>query len=311
MNSSFTLQTPVAMIVFNRPETTEKVFAEVRKARPPKLLLVADGARANRPEEAERCDAARRVVLDNVDWECEVLTNIAPQNLGCRGRVSSGLDWVFSTVEEAIILEDDCLPHPTFFRYCQELLERYRNDERIGIISAANFRIKRETRYSYYFSRIHPITGWASWRRVWQHYDLEMKRFPEVRDNGLLAEMLGDDFSVRYWTKIFQSAFEGKESTWDYQFTFAVWLQNMLGVIPNANLITNIGFGEEATHITDSDHPTANVPTEEMLFPMKHPPYVVRETSFERYVQDYLLKWSLGYRVKRKLKNLLKSSPRH
>jgi hypothetical protein len=309
--TNFKLTTPVAMVIFNRPDTTEKVFAEVRKAQPPKLLIIADGARSGREGEAERCEEARSIVLNNVDWDCEVLTNFAPQNLGCRGRVSSGLDWVFQTVEEAIILEDDCLPHPTFFQYCQEMLERYRFDERIGVISAANFRIKRETQYSYYFSRIHPITGWASWRRVWQHYDIGMKRFPEVRDNGLLAEMLGDDFSVKYWTKVFQSAYDGNESTWDYQLTFAVWLQGQLGIIPNANLITNIGFGEGATHITDADHPTANVPIEAMQFPMQHPPYVIREMSFEKYVQDYLLKWTLGYRIRRKAKQLLDSGKRH
>ncbi|TAE31405.1 MAG: glycosyltransferase family 2 protein [Candidatus Kapaibacterium sp.] len=309
--TDFKLTTPVAMIIFNRPETTQPVFEAIRKARPSKLLVVADGARTNREGEQERCEEARRLVLEGVDWECEVKTNIAPQNLGCRGRVSSGLDWVFQEEEEAIILEDDCLPHPGFFRYAQELLERYRHDERIGLISAANFRIKREPPYSYYYSRIHPITGWASWRRVWKHYDLNMSIFPEVRDNGLLADMLGDDFSVKYWTKIFQSAYDGRESTWDYQFTFAVWMQGMVGIIPNYNQVTNIGFGAEATHITDADHPTANVPVEEMPFPMRHPPYMITEKSFEKYVQEHLLNWSLGYRVKRKWNQLRSGAKKH
>jgi hypothetical protein len=307
---NFKLTTPVAMIIFNRPETTKPVFEAIRKAQPPTLLIIADGARENRPGEQERCEEARALVLNNIDWECDVRTNIAPHNLGCRGRVSSGLDWVFQQVEEAIILEDDCLPHPTFFQYAQEMLERYRHDERVGVISAANFRIKRETEYSYYFSRIHPITGWASWRRVWKHYDITMSIFPEVRDNGLLAEMLGDDFSVKYWTKIFQSAYDQRESTWDYQLTFAVWMQGMIGIIPNANQVTNIGFGAGATHITDAEHPTANVPVEEMLFPMKHPPYMITEKSFEKYVQDYLLNWTLGYRLKRKW-NQLRSGAKH
>lgn len=304
---SFTLTTPVAFIIFNRPETTIKVFEQIRLAKPKQLYIIADGARNSRPEEPDRVLAARAIVEQGVDWDCEVITNYAPKNMGCRNRVASGLQWLFEQVEDAIILEDDCVPHSTFFRYCQELLEYYRHDERVGVISGANFRCKREDdRHSYFFSRYHPITGWASWRRVWKYYDLEMKTFPHLRDSGLLAEMIGEPHLVKYWTKIFQSAYEGKETTWDYQLTFAVWTQAMLSVIPNHNQITNIGFGGEATHIAEADHPTANVPVEAMPFPLQHPPYMVREMTFDRYIWDKLLRWTLPYRVKRKLQHLTK-----
>ncbi len=304
--NTFELTTPVAFIIFNRPETTIAVFEQIRAAKPKKLLIIADGVRSHRPEEPERIRAARAIIENGVDWDCEVLTNYAPENMGCRGRVASGLQWVFQNVEEAIILEDDCVPHSTFFRYCQEMLEYYRHDNRIGVISGANFRCKREEdRHSYFFSRYHPITGWATWKRVWQYYDLEMKNFPHVRNNGLLAEMLGDKNAVTYWTKIFQSAYEGKETTWDYQLTFAVWTQNMLSVIPNYNQITNIGFGGEATHIADAEHPTANVPTEAMSFPITHPPYMIREMQFDNYIWEKLLRWTIPYRIKRKVKKMM------
>src|SRR3989344_7840291 len=173
--SDFKLTTPVAFLLFNRPETTARVFAASARAKPPNLLVVADGPRANRPGEAELC-AAARAVIEKVDWDCEVVTHFSEVNLGCKCRMSSGVDWVFQTVPEAILLEDDCLPHPSFFRFCEEMLEGYRNDERISMIGGTNFQKGRErSPDSYYFSRYTHIWGWASWRRAWQKiYDVEM-----------------------------------------------------------------------------------------------------------------------------------------
>ena len=148
--SDFQLKTPVAFIIFNRPDTTERVFAEIVKAKPPKLLVVGDGPRANREGDAAKV-AAARAITKRVDWPCEVLTNFSEVNLGCKVRVSSGLDWVFEQVPEAIILEDDCLPHQTFFRFCEELLERYRDDQRIGMISGDNFQFGHTINDDSYF----------------------------------------------------------------------------------------------------------------------------------------------------------------
>lgn len=158
----FQLTTPVAFIIFNRPDTTEKVFAEIAKAKPPKLLVIGDGPRVSRQGEAEKVAAARSII-QCVDWDCEVQTNFSDVNLGCKRRVSSGIDWVFEQVEEAIILEDDCLPDPTFFRFCEELLARYRHDQRIGMISGDNFQFgSRRNDDSYYFSKYVHIWGWAT-----------------------------------------------------------------------------------------------------------------------------------------------------
>ena len=184
------LKTPVAFIIFKRPQETERVFAEIRKVKPQKLLVVAD--------EPVQIDRGRprlrsaRAIIDRVDWDCEVLKNYADVNLGCRLRVSSGINWVFDTVEEAIIMEDDCLPHPTFFRFAEELLDRYRDDRRMMSISGQNVQFGRKrTDYSYYFSRYTHCWSWASWRRAWQHYDLDMKLWPEIRDGNFLAGCTG------------------------------------------------------------------------------------------------------------------------
>ncbi|MEW6491011.1 MAG: glycosyltransferase family 2 protein, partial [Cyanobacteriota bacterium] len=164
------MKTPVVFIIFNRPDTTQKVFEAIRQAHPPLLFVIADGPRPNKPGEDQKC-AATRAIIDQVDWDCEVLTNYSEINLGCERRVSSGLNWVFDTVEEAIILEDDCLPHPTFFSFCEELLDYYRNDQRVMVITGQNVQFGRKrTDYTYYFSRYNHCWGWASWRRAWRSY---------------------------------------------------------------------------------------------------------------------------------------------
>ncbi|MCH7499203.1 MAG: glycosyltransferase family 2 protein [Nitrospinae bacterium] len=274
------MNTPVAMIIFNRPDTTEQVFAEIARAKPPKLLVVADGPRADRPGEETKC-AAARAVIHRVDWDCDVLTHYADRNMGCKQRISSGLDWVFDTVEEAIILEDDCLPHPSFFRFCEELLEKYRHDDRIGSISGNNFQFGRKrTEESYYFSRYCHIWGWATWRRAWKFYDVNLSLWPEVKEGGWLKDILGDLKQVRYWKKIFQNVADGKIDTWDYQWLFSCWVNSMLTILPNVNLISNIGFGSEATHNTRASR-LANIPSGDIGFPLNHPKLVVRNEQMD------------------------------
>jgi hypothetical protein len=264
------VKTPVAFLIFNRPDTTARVFERIREARPPRLLVVADGPRADRPGEAERC-AAARALIDGVDWDCEVLTCYADANLGCLRRVSSGLDWVFGRVPEAIILEDDCLPDPTFFRFCEELLERYRDDFRVAMISGGNYQFgKRRSPHSYYFSRYTHIWGWASWRRAWRHCDTTMRLWPEVRNSGLLRHLLGDERAARYWAGLFEKAHRGEADAWSYCWLFACWAQGALTVLPSVNLMSNIGFAAGATH-TSGGGRLAAMPTEPMTFPLSHP----------------------------------------
>jgi len=279
----FELKTPVAFIIFNRPDTTEKVFREIARARPPKLLVVGDGPRTNREGEAEKVEAAR-AIIKRVDWPCEVLTNYSDANLGCKVRVSSGLDWVFEQVPEAIILEDDCLPEPSFFRFCQEMLERYRHDQRVGMISGDNFQFGRKHgQESYYFSKYVHIWGWACWRDRWQDsYDVNISRWPVLVHQGRVVDLVGGSTEVGYWSGIFERVYEGRIDTWDYQWGFANWAEGRVCIIPSVNLISNIGFGVNATHTVGASV-FANLLVQEMRFPLLHPVGVIRNLKADAY----------------------------
>ncbi len=237
------VNTPVALFLFNRPDLTARVFERIAQSQPRQLLLVADGPRHE--AEATLCEQARAVV-GAVSWECEVHTNFSEVNLGCKRRVSSGLDWVFSLVERAIILEDDCLPAPDFFVYCAAMLDRYKADTRIMHISGDNFVPAAQTAYSHYFSRYFHVWGWATWRRAWQHYDVEMSHWPAAREDVL--GQCADAAEKRHWSRFFDAAQRGDIDTWDVQWVLACWLQSGLAVVPRVNLISNIGFRADATH---------------------------------------------------------------
>ena len=306
--SNLQFKTPVVLIIFNRADTTERVFEAIRQAKPSKLFVVADGARADKPGEAEKC-AATRAVIERVDWDCEVLKNYSDVNLGCAKRVSSGLNWVFDTVEEAIILEDDCIPHPTFFRFCEELLERYREDERIFTISGKNVQFGRKrTDYSYYFSRYNHYWGWASWRRAWQHFDFEMKLWSEIRQQGFLKDILIDPRAVDYWTRHFQDTYEGKINSWGYRWTLACWLHGGLNILPNVNLVSNIGFDDRATHTktTSDDTPYANTLVEAVEFPLKHPPFIIADRRADEFTQNTFINPTKLFRVQWKIKRMMR-----
>ncbi len=285
------MKTPVAFLIFNRPERTARVFAEIAKARPEKLLVVADGPRADQPGEAELC-VATRSVLGKIDWPCELLTDFAEVNLGCKLRVSSGLNWVFDQVEEAVILEDDCLPDQTFFPFCEELLERYRDDPRVGMICGSNFQQgRRRSPESYFFGLQVTVWGWASWRRAWRNYDVEMRRWPEVRDTSWLADVLQNPVASKYWQETYEATYQGGFGTWDYQFFFSWWLQNSLALIPDRNLITNIGFGAAATRTQDTLPSMANLPVKPMNFPLVHPNDVVLNREADNFSFKQICPW--------------------
>jgi hypothetical protein len=299
------LETPVAFLIFNRPDTTRRVFERIRAARPPVLLVVADGPRADRAGEAERC-AATRAVLEGVDWPCRLLTEFSEVNLGCRERVASGLDWVFREVEEAIVLEDDCLPEPSFFRFCAELLARYRSDTRIGMIAGTNLQAGAcRGAASYYYSKYTSIWGWASWRRAWAHYDRSASVWPEFRDSGAL-EAVTEPAERIYWQRAFEGVFRGRIDTWDYQWTLSCWSQGLLAVVPNENLISNLGFGPEATH-TKGEGPYANLPTRALEFPLTHPRLLVADQQADEFQAASGFHEPLRSRVRRYLEGALRA----
>ena len=270
--------TPVVFLIFRRPDLTAQVFEAIRQAQPTKLLVVADGPRSE--AEAQLCQQTRSVI-DQIDWNCEVLRNYSDVNLGCRRRVSSGLDWAFSEVEEAIILEDDCLPHPLFFDFCEELLAKYRDDERIMHVGGTNILGEWKSDFqSYHFSHYSGIWGWASWRRAWQHYDVDMKLWQMVSKKEVAKDILQRSKNVEFWAQTFQATHKQEIDTWDYQWVFAQWIQNGLGIIPEVNLISNIGFRADATHTT-IENLFSRLETKKINFPLKHPPFIVQNSTID------------------------------
>lgn len=271
------LRAPVVLFAFNRPELTSRVFATIRAARPSRLFLVCDGPRADRPGEADRCAAVRQI-LSEVDWPCEVERNYSDENMGCRLRVSSGIEWVFSRTEEAIFLEDDVLPEATFFRYCDELLERYRTDDRVMMICGYNLLGRADVSGPSYWFSAHPrIWGWASWRRAWQGYDVTMQDWPAFEQTSgwtrrTAAEKEG-------WGGFFTAVRDGRVDTWDAQATLLAWGRAQLNVIPSSNLVVNIGFGEDSTNTRASSFRGPEVVP--MTFPLVHPVDVTPSASLD------------------------------
>lgn len=299
--------TPIVFIVFNRPNTTAYVLEMIRRARPRQLFVIADGPRSHYPDDARKCAQVRQMITSGVDWDCEVITNYADVNMGCGKRVATGLTWVFEQVEEAIILEDDCLPDSSFFYFCQELLAKYKFDERICMISGDNFQIKKETvASSYYFSSYLHIWGWATWRRAWKNFDYEMKSWPKIKCFGLLRDILPNSEAISYWSKLFDLVYTNKIDTWDYRWVFACWSQRQISITPNVNLISNIGFGIDATH-TKQHGALSNLPTQPMPFPLHHPCYVMRDINADDYsAQTLFARRYLLQRVFDKINRIIK-----
>ena len=291
------LDTPVTFLIYNRPELTERVFAVIAQARPKTLLVVADGPRPDRADDADKCKRARAIV-DRIDWPCDLRMNLAAANLGCRRRVSSGLDWVFRQTEESIILEDDCLPDFSFFRFCEELLEKYRDDDRIAYISGDNLVGKAGgPADSFYFSRIGGIWGWATWRSEWQRYDRHLNDWPTIREQGLLKELFDEPEAIAFWNRIFDAMHDKTgPDTWDYQWLFTGLKNNSLTIVPSVNLITNIGFGANATHTIQADSPF-RLPAATMKFPLNYPASFIPLRSLDRLRVRAMLPPALHRRI--------------
>jgi len=277
------LDTPVVLLIFNRPDFTEVVFRTIAQARPKRLFVLADGPR--NPDEAALCAATRAVI--NVDWPCDLTMDVSDVNLGCRDRAASGFDRVFAETESAIVLEDDCVPDPTFFRFCEEMLDRYRDDERVMSVTGANYlgRWSRGWRSpSYHFSYFGSPWGWASWRRAWEHFDNTMQAWKHPTTRNWLREVLGNDETYEFQARRFDVVCEDQHS-WDVAWLFAKQLDAGLTIVPAVNLIRNIGcLGGRSLPLT---HALANMATSPMSFPLRHPPVVAADRAYDlRHVRQ-------------------------
>jgi hypothetical protein len=304
----------VLFVIFNRPDTTVKVFEQIRLAKPSRLYIAADAPRPNVPEDALLCKQARAIV-DNIDWECELRTLFNTENAGCKKGVSSAVTWFFSHEEEGIILEDDCLPANSFFKFCDTLLEKYRDDSRIRHITGCNLQHgKKWGNSTYYFSNMTYVWGWASWKRVWDDYkNLANYNDEEVREQ--LANIFDEPLLVDSWVNIFDRVKANEVNAWGYQLDFVNFFNNGLTIVPNENLISNIGFGPAATHTIDENSINANVPLIEIdeiidpvfILPEKQADLLVLNRDFD--IEERKRKQNLLRRkVKRWFKQVLRTA---
>ncbi|MGA1331433.1 MAG: glycosyltransferase family A protein [Bacteroidia bacterium] len=273
-NQEKNAQAPLLFLVFNRPDTTEQVLKSIRLYRPERLYVACDGPRVDRPGEEELVGTVQRIISEGVDWPCSLFTLYRDTNLGCKKAVSSALDWFFENEEAGIVLEDDCLPHPDFWRYCNELLVRYANDERVFMISGNNFQDgKKVNDDSYYVSALTHIWGWASWRRSWQKVDLELGGYDDWVRHGGLQRLFGKGHWVGEWKRTFKRYRQGRYNTWDYPFLFAAWKHGQYALLPSVNLVSNIGFGHQGATHTSADvfHGISRIPTGSLNFPLRPP----------------------------------------
>lgn len=292
------MQTPVVMCVFNRPAETARVLGALQVVRPRTLFVISDGPREHRLNEATAV-AEVRSLFGRISWPCDVVTTYSDTNLGCRRRVSSGLDWLFEQVREAIILEDDTVPHPSFFPFCEELLDRYRDESGVGSISGTDFTGGTcRMAESYGFSRYNLFWGWATWRRAWAMYDDDMTCFSETGD-GSLREVLRRTFERRrerlYWQYILTRVREGRIDSWGYRWLLSCWKAGLLGIQPACSLVRNIGVGENATHTRRWTYDIGRVG--EMTFPLSHPPAVRRDRVLDRTIEDTIYSKSVSTRL--------------
>ncbi len=275
-------KSPVLFTIFNRPDVTFKVFEHIKLARPPRLYIAADGPRTDKPGDTLLCKQAREII-GQVDWECEVKTLIHKNNLGCRKSMASAVTWFFGQEEEGIILEDDCLPANSFFHFCDDMLERYRNDSRIRHITGCNLQDGRKWgNASYYFSNMTHVWGWASWRRVWNEYQ-DLPKFSEDEVKEKLVNIFSEPLLVESWFDIYSRYIKNQINSWGYQLDFVNFFNNGLTIIPNVNLISNIGFRHDATHTTDQESSYANMPLEE-LEEITHPIFILPEKNADAIV---------------------------
>lgn len=305
----FPLNTAVLFVVFNRPDTTSLVFEAIRKAKPKRLYVAADGPRPGNPTDDEKC-ALTRQIATNVDWDCELKTLFRDENLGCGLGPSGAYNWFFEHEEEGIILEDDCLPDPSFFIYCKEMLEKYRNDTRIMHVSGSNFQNgwQKDKNYSYYFSSYPYEWGWATWRRAWQLYDFEVKQYKALTGVRYFKGYFGSWFERKYrLAKIGKSYKNPNVNWWDYQWSFALFSNWGLSIVPNVNMIENIGLGIDATHTLSANDKLKQNKAVAIQLPLKHPSFVIRDhQSDSRYFKALLTSI-----LKRKALSLIRAKGYH
>jgi hypothetical protein len=291
------ISTPVLLLIFNRPETTSRVFEAIQKVKPPKLFIAADGPRHNKPAEKKKCDQTRAVVR-NINWDCETKTLFRNENLGCRRAVSHAINWFFENVDEGIILEDDCLPSLSFFWFCEELLKKYNHDRRIMHIAGYNPHFgKQYGDASYYFSNYNLIWGWATWKRAWQYYSEDMSDYEFFLNSKTFKNIFHSKKEQLFFKDRFKQTFQEHIDSWGYLWLFSRCMQGSYAIHPNCNLIENIGITDNATHTKSTNGKFGKNPKTDITFPLTHPRFMLPDRKADSRIftalhcKNYLRFW--------------------
>jgi hypothetical protein len=303
---------PIVIMVFNRPKHTRILLSILSQLRPTQLFVVADGPRDFISSDFELCQEVRNIIDCMVDWPCKLYKNFREDNLGCGLSPARGVDWVFEYVDRVIILEDDCLPSASFFLFCREGLNRFAKNDKVMMISGNNHLLnKKNIDDSYFFSINTQTHGWATWKRAWKKYDFYMSDWPRWRSLYWLYSMHRDVKYALKWLKLFDEVYKNANSKvkydcWDFQWTYACWKNKALNVIPKKNLVSNIGYGDDATHATPPDHPLSNLVAEELSFPLNHPAKIEQDRVADAVLaRNVYGNYSIIFKVWRKLKKLV------
>ena len=283
------LKTAVLLLVFNRPSTTKLVFEKLRQIKPLRLYIASDGAREGHESEKVRVEEVRKITT-SIDWPCQVKTLFRDKNLGCKKGVSSAITWFFEYEIQGIILEDDCLPHLDFFTFCEDLLERHINDERVLTITGNNFQNGNwRGDASYYFSKYNHCWGWATWKRAWEHYQGGIPFWSEWKNSNEWLKHTDDKIERRYWHDIFEKVQANKIDSWAYPWTASVWYKDGLTATSNVNLVSNIGFGEDATHTKSKKSKISKLPTSK-IGKIRYPNKIERNIEADIYTFENVFK---------------------
>ena len=282
MNTKKSFEVPILIIAFKRAKTLEKVIHSIKNIKPKTVFIACDGPSKNNPLEVEKVKETRDLIKRSINWECNLKLRYSDVNQGCKLGATNAVSWFFENIEEGIILEDDTVPHKDFFYFCQNLLEKYRYDERIWSITGTNFMESvSKSKYGYFFGRYPALWGWASWRRVWNKYDVNISFWPEISSNKITKDLFNDDLEREYWESVWDEIYyKNKPDTWCYQWTLCSLINNGLNIYPKVNLIKNIGFGEDATHTLLDKEP---IPFGKGLKNIKHPTFTVINQKADKY----------------------------
>ena len=290
------LHTPLVFITFNRPDKAQLVFEQIRQQRPEILFVISDGPREGNLRDAQLVAQSRKIT-ENIEWPCNVTRLYSEANLGCRNRIVSALDHIFTLVDDAIILEDDCLPHSDFFDFSSELLEKYASKHEIFSIGGHIWEFPNHTEgNSYFFSKYFSSWGWATWADRWQHVDSSMKTWPEVRTSSLIPDIAETPMEIVYWQKVLDmthNAHPAFSQAWDYAVQLSMWQKGLLSVRPRVNLVQNIGMGNDATHTRVDSPAISDRQSSAIQWPLTHPGTIERDRIADQQVNDLRVGGSL------------------